>query len=211
MIVKFDEIHLFSLLLMEFRFPLDSLPCHATTRQVNGLRKQMGLTAQKIFEDFRTFCKSILNIFPRAHVIYLGTSRTWFYGPHCRPARGLTYPTFKNGRKFVPKFFWARTKFSTENQKRERLRHGVQVNALPVYRRLRRRFFSLFKKVGISAYTQLGKGHSFKNISFNDVFGNLRESHVFDQFGHLSRSGTRLVAERLRCLFSDLSNESACS
>jgi hypothetical protein len=110
-------------------------------------------------------------------------------------------------RTFHRPGFWSGRE-STEKRKRECLTRRLQVIALPAYRTLRNKFVRIFKQRCIPEFpARVGQKvkNSAKNppkrIFFNNVFSGLRESHVHDQFGHLSDSGVRVIIDRLEKIF----------
>jgi len=169
-------------------------------KEITLEREKKGITPDGIFQSFSKLCKSIHSVFPQGPIIYLGCSRTWLFGPK-RAAflpRRNAFPTVRFGqqsRRENP-LQWASRHKSTEGRKRQCLRVKSFVLALPVYRLLRVKFLKIIQKNCVPKYPSKACG-GLKGVFFNDVFAGMTESHIFDQWGHLSKSGFEFLVQNL--------------
>lgn len=216
----FSEINIFSFIhffisssvqrlicnsLFVFRFSVPQQLTVANVGDVNELRQALDLTGGVVFNQFLILAKSFLHAFPLACILYLGMSRTWYAGPKVQnSSRSRShYPQFRvsfQTRRFRSHGHWS-GQISTEERKRKCLVSKRQVVVLPVYRSLRNKFLQSFKKHFIVSFPLERHILAPKKIFFNNVFNSLRESHIHDQYGHLSDSGISFIIERIENIF----------
>lgn len=196
--------------LFHFRFSLPFKKYFRDVGEINQFRSSNGTTGDDLFSKFITLCKSLLNVFPKASIIYLGLSRTWRVGPknpylRTQIRHQLGFPVSFRARQLRTRGNWS-GQVSTENRKRNGLKNRNEIVVLPAYRTLRNKFVRIFKTRFFPVFpekivrTNCAKKPP-KKIFFNDVFFSLRESDVFDKFGHLSDSGVRLIIQRIEKVF----------
>lgn len=188
-----------------FRFFLPNDVSVHSSADVHEARKGMNLTGEKIFQCFTHLCSQIRELFPQADIIYLGTSRCWSCGPKKLFIRSEPQGFNTSGRR-NNSFSW-RSRTSTEKRKRICIRSKKKACCLPVYHYLRNHFFAILAKNTRSISERNSevqiKGR-LKKVFFCNIFENLKDKNIWDEYGHLSLSGAVSVSEKLALLFKNV-------
>lgn len=181
-----------------FRFYLpEEIPVHSSA-DVNHIRKNLCVTGEKVFQSVAHLCIRLREIFPQADIVFLGTSRCWWFGPK----RSAVCRSLERNERLV----W-RPPMPTEKRKRISLNSCKKIFALPVYRTLRCHFLKVFRRRNVPSVLKKRccvQKHSLKRLFFDDVFFGLKEKDIWDEFGHLSFHGAMSVSANLTVLFRNI-------